>query len=122
MPPVGGTHWEGDRAAKFYIASSKLREFSVHRLLITLASIGRLAAPYFRSEDRRAGWLLLASVIAIELSIVAINVMINQWNNEFYNALQDRDWNKFVYQIWVFTILAMAYIGLAVYQLYLNQW
>jgi putative ATP-binding cassette transporter len=94
----------------------------VNRLLTTLATIGRLAAPYFRSEDRWAGRMLLASVIVIELSLVAINVLLNQWNNEFYNALQDRDWNKFVYQLWIFTALAAAYIGLAVYQLYLNQW
>ena len=59
-------------------------------LASTLATIWRLAAPYFRSEDRLAGRLLLAAVICIELAIVAINVMINQWNARFYNALQDR--------------------------------
>jgi len=32
----------------------------------------------------------LAAVIAIQLSQVAIDVLINQWNNRFYNALQDR--------------------------------
>ena len=61
-------------------------------------------------------------MIAIELSIVAINVMLNQWNNRFYNALQERDWNAFVYELLFFCVLAAAYICLAVYQLYLNQW
>ena len=63
-------------------------------LASTLATIWRLAAPYFRSEDRLAGRLLLGAVVCIELTIVAINVMINQWNARFYNALQDRNWRS----------------------------
>ena len=46
-------------------------------LASTLATIWRLAVPYFRSEDRWRGRLLLAAVIAIELSIVYINVQLN---------------------------------------------
>jgi putative ATP-binding cassette transporter len=94
----------------------------VSRLFSTLAVIWRLARPYFFSEDRRAGRALLGAVIAIELSIVAINVMLNQWNNRFYNALQERNWDSFVYELGFFCVLAAAYIALAVYQLYLNQW
>jgi len=88
----------------------------------TLAIIWRLASPYFRSEDKWAGRILLAAVIVIELSIVGINVLLNSWNNSFYNALQDKDWNGFVYQLGFFCALATAFILLAVYQLYLNQW
>ena len=44
------------------------------RLLETFAVIWRLAHPYFFSEDRRAGRILLAGVIVIELSLVGINV------------------------------------------------
>ncbi|MBI4275294.1 MAG: ABC transporter ATP-binding protein/permease [Rhizobiales bacterium] len=91
-------------------------------LVSTLATIWRLAAPYFRSEDRVAGCLLLALVIAIELSLVGIDVLFNQWNNRFFNALQDRNWDSFVTEIVFFCTLAALYIVLAVYQLYLNQW
>ena len=88
----------------------------------TLATVWRIASPYFRSEDRGPGLTLLAAVIAIELSIVAITVLLNQWNASFYNALQDRNWDAFVYQLGYFCVLATVYILLAVYQLYLNQW
>jgi putative ATP-binding cassette transporter len=94
----------------------------VSRLLSTLAIIWRLARPYFFSEDRWAGRVLLGTVIAIEFSVVAINVMLNQWNNRFYNALQERNWDAFIYEIGFFCVLAAIYIVLAVYQLYLNQW
>ena len=86
------------------------------------ATVWRIAAPYFRSEDKFAGRLLLAAVIAIELTVVAINVLLNQWNNRFYTALQDKNWDGFVREIGIFCVLATVYIVLAVYQLYLNQW
>ena len=88
----------------------------------TLATVWRIAAPYFRSEDKLAGRALLAAVIAIELSLVGIDVLLNQWNNRFYNALQEKDWDAFVREIGIFSLLAACYIALAVYQLYLNQW
>ncbi len=88
----------------------------------TLATVWRIAAPYFRSEDKSAGNTLLASVIAIELSLVFINVLLNQWNNRFYNALQEKNWDGFVTEIGFFCVLATFYIALSVYQLYLNQW
>ncbi len=88
----------------------------------TIGVIWRLASPYFRSEDRWPGRILLAAVIAIELSIVGINVLLNKWNNAFYNALQNKNWDEFVHQLMYFCVLAALYIALAVYQLYLNQW
>lgn len=88
----------------------------------TLKTIWRIAAPYFSSADKWAGRGLLAAIIAIELSTVGITVLLNQWNNRFYNALQDRNWDTFVSELIFFCVLAAAYIALAVYQLYLNQW
>jgi vitamin B12/bleomycin/antimicrobial peptide transport system ATP-binding/permease protein len=88
----------------------------------TLATVWRIAAPYFRSEDKWAGRGLLAAVIIIELLIVGITVLINQWNSRFYNALQDRNWDNFVSELIYFSVLAAIFIVLAVYQLYLNQW
>jgi vitamin B12/bleomycin/antimicrobial peptide transport system ATP-binding/permease protein len=94
----------------------------VNNIRSTLATVWRIAAPYFRSEDKLAGRVLLAAVISIELSLVLINVLLNQWNNRFYNALQEKNWDGFVREIGIFSLLATFYIALAVYQLYLNQW
>jgi vitamin B12/bleomycin/antimicrobial peptide transport system ATP-binding/permease protein len=94
----------------------------VKNMRSTLAIVWRIAAPYFRSEDRVAGLSLLAAVIGIELSLVAIDVLVNQWYNRFYNDLQQRDWDGFVWEVGVFTLLATAAVALSVYQLYLNQW
>jgi putative ATP-binding cassette transporter len=94
----------------------------VKRLASTLATIWRLSVPYFRSEDRWAGRILLGAVIAIELSLVAITVILNQWYNRFYNTLQDHNWAAFVSAILFFCVIAAFYTVLAVYQNYLNLW
>jgi vitamin B12/bleomycin/antimicrobial peptide transport system ATP-binding/permease protein len=94
----------------------------VNNIRSTLATVWRIAAPYFRSEDKWAGRGLLAAVVGIELAVVFLTVLFNRWNNVFYNALQERDWAVFTYQLGYFSVLACFWISLKVYQLYLNQW
>jgi putative ATP-binding cassette transporter len=94
----------------------------VKNIRSTLATVWRIAAPYFNSEDKWAGRGLLAAVIAIELALVGNDVLINLWRARFYNALQEKDWNSFVREMLVFCTLATILVALQVYQLYLNQW
>ena len=49
-------------------------------------------------------------------------MLFNRWNNVFYNALQEKNQAVFIYQIGYFCFLATFWVGLKVYQLYLNQW
>ncbi|MBE0702406.1 MAG: ABC transporter ATP-binding protein/permease [Afipia sp.] len=92
------------------------------RIVSALATIWRLATPYFRSEDKWAGGILLAAIVAIELGTVAIDVLINQWRNRFYTALQEYKWDVFVHEIIYFSVVAAIFIVIAILQLYLNQW
>ena len=88
----------------------------------TVKEFTRIAVPYYRSEDRWAGRVLLFTVIALQLFQVWLNVRFNAWYNTFYTALQDKDWNTFIWQLGVFSVLAAFFIVSAVYQLYLQQW
>ena len=94
----------------------------MNNLRSTLATVWRIAAPYYRSDDKWAGRGLLAAVIVIELASVFLTVLFNRWNNVFYNALQERDQAVFAYQLGYFCVLATFWVGLSVYKLYLNQW
>jgi putative ATP-binding cassette transporter len=94
----------------------------VNNIRSTLATVWRIAAPYFRSEDKWMARGLLAAVVVIELAVVGLSVLFNRWNNVFYNALQEKNYDVFTYQIGYFCVLATIYIALKVYQLYLNQW
>ena len=91
------------------------------RLRRLLKSAWALTRPYWFSEDRWAAWGLLLAVVTLNLGIVFINVLLNKWNNTFYNSLQDKNYDVFVQQLFRFTWLAGSYIVVAVYQLYLNQ-
>jgi putative ATP-binding cassette transporter len=61
-------------------------------------------------------------VISLQLFQVWLNVRFNAWYNTFYTAIQNKDWDTFIWQIWVFTLLAVFFIVGAVYQVYLQQW
>jgi putative ATP-binding cassette transporter len=80
-----------------------------------------MTRPYWFSEDRWVAWGLLLAVIALNLGTVYINVLLNKWNNTFYDALQDKDYTVFFHQVIRFSWLAGLYIVFAVYQFYLNQ-
>jgi putative ATP-binding cassette transporter len=94
----------------------------VKKLRATLAIVWRIAAPYFRSEDKWAALTLLVSIIAIELALVGNMVLLNQWRSRWYNALQEHDWNGFVRQTITFVVLAAVLVLIQVYRVYLNQW
>lgn len=94
----------------------------MNKLRSTLAIVWRIAIPYFRSEDKVAGRGLLAAVIALQLASVGGDVLINQWRNRFYNALQEKDWNGFTREMIVFCVIAAVTVAMSVYQTYLTQW
>jgi vitamin B12/bleomycin/antimicrobial peptide transport system ATP-binding/permease protein len=87
-----------------------------------LKRVWRLAAPYWRSEDRFWAWTLLIAAIALSLGLVYINVRLNNWNREFYEALQNKDLASFGPLLMQFTVLAVIYITAAVIQLLGQQW
>jgi len=86
-----------------------------------LGNVWALSRPYWTSEERWSAWGLLAAIVVLNLAVVGLSVMFNQWYGRFYNSLQDKKFDVFVHEIWVFTGLAAANIVCVVYALYLNQ-
>ncbi len=86
-----------------------------------LADLWALTKPYWFSEERWSARGLLAAVVALNLLLVYVSVQLNEWNNDFYNALQNLDKQAFFHQVAKFAVIAAANIIIAVYQLYLNQ-
>ena len=81
----------------------------------------RLALPFWMGDEKWSARGLLAAVVALNLASVWLNVRLNAWNNDFYNALQNYDWPKFWWQFAIFGMIAVSLIVVAVYQLYLRQ-
>lgn len=93
----------------------------------------RLTSPYFRSEEKGAAWALLIGVLAMNLSLVAINVIFSYWNREFFNTLQQKDATAFLDLLLYYrktesglmpgyVYLIAVYVGVAVYARYVQQW
>ena len=95
--------------------------------------VWRLSAPYFRSEERWSAWGLLALIIGLNLSLVAMHVLLNYWNGAFYDSLQNKDAAGFTALILLghsgpdgfmpgLTLIACVYIPVAIYRTYVRQW
>ncbi len=86
-----------------------------------LKDLWQLTRPYWFSEERLQARALLALIVAINLGLVYLEVQFNQWNNGFYNSLQNKDLPEFYALLWRFMGLAVIFIVASVYQLYFNQ-
>ncbi|MGK7868585.1 ABC transporter ATP-binding protein/permease [Falsiroseomonas sp. E2-1-a20] len=104
----------------------------MRRLGTFLRDAWALARPYWSSEERGRARLLLAAVIILNLSLVGMTVVLTYWQRAFYNALEAKDAGTFWSLIFLggeadgawfpgFSVIAAAYILVAVYQLYLRQ-
>ncbi len=94
----------------------------------------QLSKPYFwRSEERWSALILLASVLGLRFGLVGMSVVLSYWNREFFNALQEKNWDAFLALLfWYrntdsgfmpgFCEVALVYIVVAIYFTYLSQW
>lgn len=80
-----------------------------------------LTKSYWQSEEKKMAFFLLGCIIALTLGVVYMLVLLNQWNNSFYSALQNYDAKKIFDELIHFSWLAAIYILLAVYSYYLQQ-
>ena len=80
-----------------------------------------LSKPYFSSEHKWQARGLLFAIVALNLGLVFMSVLFNDWNKLFYDSLQNKDAAVFWEQLGRFTYLAFAFIVIAVYKFYLTQ-
>lgn len=80
-----------------------------------------LAKPYWVSEARRKGVILLCSVVGFTLALVWVEVQFNDWNKGFYDTFEHKDRLGFYLELGRFAFLAVLFIVLAVYKQYLQQ-
>jgi putative ATP-binding cassette transporter len=86
-----------------------------------LRRVWALTYPFWRSEQRWLARGLLATIVGMTLGTVYLTVLLNDWNRQFYNALEQRDVGSFQTLLLYFCGLAAVYIVVAVYRLYLTQ-
>lgn len=83
--------------------------------------IWQLIKPFWRSEEKWRAWGMLAVIVILSLSTVYISVLFNEWNRVFYDALQNKNFAVFKSQLIRFTWLALLFILISIYKIYLTQ-
>ena len=81
----------------------------------------QITRKYWTSEEKWRSGLLLGVIVGLNLGHVYIIVLLNEWRNTFYNALQNYDKDGFVSAIGTFCLLATFYVCVAVYEIYMQQ-
>ena len=94
----------------------KIRSFSFF-----IRQVWALAKPYFASNEKWKARGLLLAIVALNLGLVYMAVLFNDWNKLFYDALQEKNAAVFWTQLGRFSYLAFAFIVIAVYRFYLTQ-
>jgi len=68
-----------------------------------VAQAWALTKPYFQSEQKWKARALLLAIVALNLGLVYMAVLFNDWNKLFYDALQDKKADVFWAQLGRFT-------------------
>ncbi|SGZ10798.1 ABC-type transporter, ATPase and permease components [Moritella viscosa] len=54
-----------------------------------------ITAPYWKSHDKWFAWLLLISIISLNFGTVKIAILYSNWNRDFFNLMQNKEWDNF---------------------------
>ena len=69
---------------------------------LQLRRVWALSLPFFQSEEKWHARLLLGACVGLNLGMVYMMVLLNDWNRVFYDALQNRNAEVFWKQLGVF--------------------
>ncbi len=71
----------------------------------------RLTSRYFASEDWKAAWFLVTCYVGLQLGMVYIFVLANEWQRDFFDTIEQRQAGLFVPLIFTFLMIAALEVG-----------
>ncbi|HDX1192273.1 TPA: ABC transporter ATP-binding protein/permease [Pasteurella multocida] len=80
-----------------------------------------LARIFWGDKKNWSSWIILATVIAIGVFIVSLNVMINDWSKHFYDTLAELNVQLILPLIQEYLIYVALYILVSVYRSWLRK-
>ena len=78
-------------------------------------SLSRLLFSYWKGEERKKAWIMGLLIAALTIAAVYMTLLLNDWFNSFYSALQNYDCQAIYHGLIQFTGYAFAYIAFSVY-------
>ncbi len=86
-----------------------------------IVEIWDLTKGYWQSEERLSAWLLLGSIVGLNLGLVGVNVFLNIANGRIFTALEKHDGGAFYAAFGSVILLILLYLTVALLRAYLNQ-
>ena len=75
-----------------------------------LRQLFSLTSRYWRSEEKKSAYAYLLGIVTLTIAAVYMTLLLNDWFNEFYSALQNYDADAVYHGLIRFTGLAFAHI------------
>jgi putative ATP-binding cassette transporter len=97
------------------------REVVKMRRGVMLRGAWKIARTYWFSEEKWSAWLLLSSVIVLNLVLVYITVQLNLWQGSFYDAIQNFNYAGFLKVMEQYALLGILLIVVKGYQIYVRM-
>jgi putative ATP-binding cassette transporter len=92
-------------------------KWSPHRTVLQ-----ELVLPFWsKSPHKKNAWALTAALFALMGGMVYSLVLLNRWNQGFFDALQKLDRAEFLNQLWRFFFIALGYALIVAFKFYVLQ-
>ena len=86
-----------------------------------LRKLWKLIRIYWASKEKWPARGLLAVTVSLNLGHIYVLVLLNEWNKQFYNSLQERNSTEFFSLLVNFSVLVAIFILVVAYEVYLQQ-
>lgn len=83
--------------------------------------IWSLLAPYWCSKEKMAAWFLLVCVLICNYSIVEVAVKYSDWNREFFNLMQNKQWDNLWAMLAQFIVIMIIYSAIDIAEEYFRR-
>ena len=85
------------------------------------AELAMMVRAFMASAQRKTLFALSGATVVVVGATAYGQIKLNAWNKPFYDALARKDFDGFLNQLLVFTVIAAGLLGLNVAQAWLNQ-
>ncbi len=99
-----------------------MAQFVQQKSTTSLSQCWQLTKEFFQGEKKFIATTGLIILVGFQLLIVFLNVKLNAWNADFYNALQNLDQAEFIKQLMRYGILAIAYTATYITEIFTHRW
>jgi putative ATP-binding cassette transporter len=67
----------------------------------------RIAGGYWKSDQKWSAWGLTSGLIVLGIAQILLQIWINLWNKDFFDAVEHKNWSAFFHQMTIFAAIVV---------------